>query len=227
MLPVPVADSISDPRSLFGLSPSSEALKGYLEQLTTLTTSKHVPTPEIKSYPDALYMNYYPLGLSLLFVARDGSKSITRDDALGEKLVLDSIDIYNVEPVQPNAETPRSPAESSSVSAANAYSSHPVASLTLCLLPSKEEGKSRSTEVHISPSTTGKEIVGVLEEPDRKGGGAGPASGSIGIWCEWSRDGIMVEFGGIDARGPQAWERGKDAKWRVLTLFRPNSKDQL
>jgi len=59
-----------------------------------------------------------------------------------------------------------------------------------------------------------------MGEPERKGGGAGPASGSIGIWCDWPKEGIMIEF---DASGPQAWEHGKDTKWRLLTLYRPAS----
>jgi len=33
----------------------------------------------------------------------------------------------------------------------------------------------------------------------------------------------MVEFGGDEARGPQAWERGKDAIWKVITLFSQTS----
>ena len=36
-------------------------------------------------------------------------------------------------------------------------------------------------------------------------------SGSIGIWCEWSKIGLIVELGGDDVRRPQTWEKGKDA----------------
>ncbi|KAF8140388.1 hypothetical protein EV363DRAFT_1393296 [Boletus edulis] len=78
----------------------------------------------------------------------------------------------------------------------------------------------RATPV-IEKDTTGKEFVAWLGEPSRKGGGTGPSSGSIHIWCEWSQQGIMVEFGGNDARGPQAWERGGNAVWRVVTVFAP------
>ncbi|XP_006454648.1 hypothetical protein AGABI2DRAFT_189890 [Agaricus bisporus var. bisporus H97] len=73
------------------------------------------------------------------------------------------------------------------------------------------------------PETTGKEFVQALGEPDRKGGGTGPSSGSIDIWCEWTKDGIMVEFGGSQAKGPNVWETGKDAVWKVVTLFRPGA----
>jgi len=81
------------------------------------------------------------------------------------------------------------------------------------------DSSTRPPNVEIKQQSTGKDFVRCLGEPDRKGGGAGPLSGSIGIWCEWSRDGVMVEFGGDEARGPQAWERGKDAVWKVITLF--------
>ncbi|KAH8120210.1 hypothetical protein DFH11DRAFT_41699 [Phellopilus nigrolimitatus] len=211
-----MAVSLSDPRPLLGLSSTSSILQDYLKQLATLTTSKQVPSAEIKSYPDVLYMNYYPLGLSLLFITKDGSKSITQADVHSDKLVLDSIDIYNVGPVRETAK-----GKAKAPSTAQVYRPHPVSSLVLPILAATDASNPRPAEITISVASTGKDIVGVLGEPDRKGGGAGPSSGSIGIWCEWSRDGFMVEFGGIEASGPQAWERGKDAKWKVLTLFRP------
>ena len=79
----------------------------------------------------------------------------------------------------------------------------------------------RPSELSVLADTSGKDFVQALGEPDRKGGGAGPSSGSIGIWCEWSKDGVMVEFGGDEAKGPQAWERGKDAAWKIITIFSP------
>lgn len=208
--------SVSDPRLLLGLSPTAEPLLDYLKQLADLTSNPgQTVSPEIKSYSDALYMNYYPLGLSLMFIAKESS-SIKNIDPQSENLVLDSIDIYNVEPAEAEAK-----AKPKGASTTQTYTSHPVPSLKISLLPSAEEGKERPTEIILTASSAGKEIVGVMGEPDRKGGGSGPSSGSIGIWCEWARDGIMIEFGGSDARGPQAWERGKDAKWKILTLFRP------
>jgi len=76
-----------------------------------------------------------------------------------------------------------------------------------------------SRTMSITPETIGKAFVEALGEPARKGGGSGPSSGSIGIWCEWPKAGLMVEFGGNEARGPQAWERGKDAHWSVISIF--------
>ena len=207
--------AINDPRVILGVSPSSRELSDYLSALASLSSSvDNVPEPEVKCYSDALYMNYYALGLSLLFVARDGSRAINKDDLLqGDTLKLDSIDIYNAQDAQ-------------ATSASNndrLYAVYPVKKLLLPLVPSVNADKpdgSRAAPLELTELSTGKDIVAAAGEPERKGGGAGPSSGSIGIWCEWSRDGIMIEFGGEDARGPQAWERGKNAKWKVLTLFR-------
>lgn len=202
---------IKDPRNLLGASPNSEDLSGYLNELALLSANES-PLPEIKSYSDALYMNYYNLGLSLMFVSRDGKKSITKEDVKGDKLVLDSIDIYNSLPYKSK------PGSSSSTTT---YEKFPVSELTLSLAP-LQDGKERAKEVKITPSSSGKDLVAVLGEPVRKGGGGGPSQGSVDIWCEWSGDGIMIEFGGEEAKGPKAWETGKDAKWKVLTLFRPS-----
>ena len=92
-----------------------------------------------------------------------------------------------------------------------------------CCFTSVNALSASSSKIY-SHAATGKDFVKVLGEPDRKGGGAGPSSGSIGIWCEWSKDGLMVEFGGDEARGPQAWERGKDEVWKVITLFPPTTE---
>jgi hypothetical protein len=72
--------------------------------------------------------------------------------------------------------------------------------------------------VSVSAETIGKDFVAELGEPDRKGGGAGPYS--INIWCEWTKEGVMVEFGD-HARGPQAWDKGKDANWKVISFYPP------
>ena len=206
--------STSDPRHLLGLSPTALPLLDYLSQVARLSGSDHVPDAEIKSYPDSLYKNYYSLGLSLMFVAKDGSKFIRDIDPESDNLVLDSIDIYNAEP-----EKEKSNSKDGSSPKHN-YTSYPALPLVLSLLPTTDASKPRSNELIITASSAGKEIVGALGEPDRKGGGTGPSSGSINIWCEWVKDGIMVEFGGPNANGPHAWERGKDAKWRIITLFR-------
>ena len=207
-----------DLKSLLGLSPSSTTLAAYISSLAQAVSQPNASSPEVKSYSDAVYFNYYALGLSLLFKPVGGykPKSGLKLQELQEKsLVLDGIDIYHVPPPKAGANASRA-----TKSAYTTYPAFPIV-LSLIPLPSSEDGKSRPESVSITAETTGKDFVLCMGEPDRKGGGAGPSSGSIGIWCEWSKDGVMVEFGGEESRGPQAWERGKDAIWKVISVFSP------
>lgn len=202
-----------DPRTLLGSPPSSSSLREYLQDVSNLAKSTDSINPEVKTYKDAIYMNYYALGLSMMFVGKAGAGPLSPTDITSDNLELDSIDIYNCPPQSGD------PQKAAIKSLAKVYTSHPASSITLPLLPvENNDSSSRATEMTITPTSTGKDIVSVLGEPTRKGGGAGPASGSIGIWCDWTKDGIMIEF---DAGGPQAWEHGKDTKWKVLTLYRP------
>lgn len=208
---------------LFGSHPSSSALADYISSLFTLTNQHPIP-PEIKSYPDAVYFNYFAVGLSLLFSPINGYKPATElglKDLHDKSLVLESIDLYNVP--KRNSSNDQSKAASSR-SAELAFSTFPVVPFTLSLVTKADD--KRPLTLDVLPETTGKEFVVTLGEPDRKGGGAGPSSGSIGIWCEWSKDGIMVEFGGDEAKGPQAWERGKDAVWKIITVFRADNVER-
>jgi hypothetical protein len=205
----------SDIHKLFGHSPGSPDLTAYLS-----TLSSAAAIPEVKAYPDAVYFNYYPLGLSLLFVPIKGYRpqsGISLQDLQQAYLVLDGIDIYNdAFVVKPDGgkTSSRSPA----------YSPYPVTPIALTVTPETKEGTPRPSALSVTRNMTGKEFVTALGEPDRKGGGSGPSSGNIGIWVEWTGDGLMVEFGGDDSRGPQAWERGKDAPWRVISIFSPKTK---
>ncbi len=201
-------------QSLLGLRLSSSILSDYIASL--VPTSDAI-TPNVKAFSDAVYLNYFSLGLSLLFTPQSGYKPKPNSDISKldqDNLVLESIDIYNVPPASRRAEL-----------AFSTFASLPL-SLSLVAETKDKDGNVviRPTMFIVKPELTGKDFVGTLHEPDRKGGGAGPSSGSIGIWCEWSNDGIMVEFGGEGARGPQAWERGKDATWKVLTLFTPGRR---
>lgn len=207
------------PRELLGLHPSSPELAQYISLLSTPT-----PTPQIKSYPDAVYFNYFDLGLSLQFLPEKGYKptaGLQLHELDNHKLVLDSIYIYNFPPK--NSSCPQS--GTSSHAAEKAYSIYPNLPLALALIGDTRQKDGipipRPPKLDILSDTSGKDFVQALGEPNRKGGGAGPSSGSIGIWCEWSRHGIMVEFGGDEAKGPQAWERGKDAVWKIITIFSP------
>ncbi|RPD82056.1 hypothetical protein L226DRAFT_528261 [Lentinus tigrinus ALCF2SS1-7] len=206
----------SDLKCLLGLTPSSSELTAHISVLATAVSEPQAPTPEVKSYSDAVYFNYYPLGLSLLFKPVNGYKPKTglRLEELQENnLVLDGIDIYNVPKPKAGANASRA--------TKSPYTTYPISPIVLSLvpLPADKDEDRRPESISITPETTGKDFVLAMGEPDRKGGGAGPSSGSIGIWCEWSKDGVMVEFGGEESRGPQAWERGKDAVWKVISVF--------
>ncbi|KAI0778593.1 hypothetical protein BD413DRAFT_510331 [Trametes elegans] len=208
----------SNLQQLLGHKPSSTTLSEHISTLAAKTSKLDVATPEVKSYSDAVYFNYYPLGLSILFKPVNGYKPKTglkRSDLQDENLVVDGIDIYNVPAPKAGATASRA--------TKSPYTTYPISPIVLNLvpLPQDKEGKTRAETINITPETTGKEFVLSMGEPDRKGGGAGPSSGSIGIWCEWSKDGVMVEFGGEESRGPQAWERGKDAVWKVISIFPP------
>ncbi|KAJ3520862.1 hypothetical protein NM688_g9100 [Phlebia brevispora] len=207
------ADSSSDSfdvTHLLGIHPTSAQLISYLLKLSQKALGASTQ-PEVKSYPDAVYFNYYQFGLSLLFKPVNGYKPTTglnNAQLQHANLVLDGIDIYNVLPPKEGA---------TSRQTKPAYKSYPLKTLTLNL--ASIAGKERPGSVTVKPDTTGKDFVSCMGEPDRKGGGAGPSTGSIGIWCEWSKDGVMVEFGGEEARGPKAWETGKDAAWSVISIF--------
>lgn len=177
---------------LLGEHPNSPRLGSFLENVASAANITP-PEPELKAYPDAVYFNYYTLGISLVFIPSSGHQT---GAATYEDHALDAIDIYNS----------RDKGEKANY-------------VTFPLLPLEV----KSADGQLTAESTGQDIVRALGEPERKGGGGGPSSGSISIWCEWSRRGIMVEFGGEHVRGPQAWERGKDAVWQVFTLFPPKT----
>lgn len=209
-----------DIQTLLGANPSADSITVFLKDLVQYSTTS-LTAPEVKSYSDAVYFNYYPLGISFLFIPQKGYKptrGLKLEDLQVDSLVLDSINIYNA----PKPKTTPTKTTTSSRTAELAFATYSVSKWNLSLSP--EASASNESSIEISLTTNGKDFVSCLGEPDRKGGGSGPSSGSIGIWCEWSKHGIMVEFGGDEARGPQAWERGKDAMWRVITVFRPNQE---
>lgn len=212
-----------DVQNLFGSNPSSTKLTDYITFLTNTASLEQPVLPEVKSYHDTVYFNYYRLGLSLQFVPRDGYKpypGLKQSDMNDDKLVLDSFHLYNKDTSAPK--------EPSTCSVESTFSSYPIFPLFLKLNPNAKDKNgivlARPSTLEVYANTCGKAFVQTLLEPDKKGGGTGPSSGSIGIWCEWSKDGIMVEFGGDEAQGPQAWIRGKDAIWKVITIFAPSSQ---
>ncbi|WWC99014.1 hypothetical protein V866_005908 [Kwoniella sp. B9012] len=210
----------SDLASLFSQPSSSTTLTSYLQ---SLSSASPLPEPEIKSYPDAIYHNYYSLGLSLAFHPAKG---------------LDSIDIYNP---SPHPQPKRANQKTSPV-----YSSPPEIILHFptdsISLPPKKEGEKplsipRQTTFKLLPNSTGRDLVSHLGEPTRKGSG-----GWTGLWLEWSsvelkgkegevKIGIMVEL-----RDPGAnelltvegrkkgmggvWERASRWEWSNIKFFK-------
>jgi hypothetical protein len=212
-------------RDLIGLHPTSEGVSRYITTLTRSVSAPDAETPQVKAYANAVYLNYFSLGLSLLFTPLSGYKPVPGAklyELESNKLGLDSIDLYNV-PKHASSD-PKAKGTSKRM-AELAFSTYPLSPLVLTTVSEmkpEDDTLTRPSQLDVLPDTAGKDFVQCLGEPDRKGGGAGPSSGSIGIWCEWTKYGIMVEFGGDEAKGPQAWERGKDAIWKVITLFSPS-----
>jgi len=192
---------------LLGCSINSKALDSFIHDVHG--DSPQDPKADVKAYSDCAYVNYFDLGLSFVFVTGDGSRIAPQGAILdNELLVLDRIDFYNMGSSTTNLSSKEQP-----------YSTYPRLPITIPLKGRSIEETQQPSNLVLEELTTGKDILATLGEPDRKGGGAGPSHGSIGIWCEWSKGGIMIEFGGPDSRGPHAWEKGKDAVWKVLTLF--------
>jgi hypothetical protein len=173
---------------LIGLRMDSDVLRLHLQSFIQQEDSK----PEIKVYPDVVYHNYLQEGISLSFSPETGYRPST-SNLDPSRLSVQSIDLYN--------------AKGQSKSQFSRFQALP-------LFLTKEENR----KMEINGETDGKSFVEFLGEPTRKGGGSGPSSGSIDIWCEWPQYGLMVEFA---LKGPQAWERGKDAPWKVVTIFAP------
>ncbi|TFL06825.1 hypothetical protein BDV98DRAFT_560029 [Pterulicium gracile] len=205
-------------RILLGQPLSSKYITHYIESLTILLTRPTSPNgPHVATYRDSVYFNYRHLGLSLLFTPQKGYqliKGTPAEDLDQSRLFLDGIDFYNVT-LQSPPSSPPAPSKPpfSPTAADHGFRSYPVTPIKIHFSGEADDS------LQVQRSSTGKYFVEHLGEPDRKGGGAGPSNGSIGIWCEWTKKGIMVEFGGNEARGPDAWNTGKDAKWKVISMF--------
>ena len=177
-------------RALLGKLPSEAVLAEAI--IAGVVASPSPSPPEVKVYSDSVFFNFYALGISILAAPLAGYKPNPAKALDATRLRIQSIDIFNSDSKKNTKYAPFS-------SLSLVFPTHP--------------------ELLITASTNGKDFVQHLGEPERKGGGEGPSSG-MGIWCEWPKEGVMVEF---DAQGPQAWERGKDAKWICITIFEPSA----
>lgn len=208
----------TDIKSLFGLPPTSQKVDEYISSLSPVVNTGGSGKIQVKAYPDAVFVNYYDLGCSFEYCPTNGYKpppniqSIT--DLQTNNLALDKIDIYNSPHEDESASSSPVASRGTKSRATLTFAKHPGLPLAITF---SHELKSMTA----STDSVGKDFVAALGEPDRKGGGSGPSSGSINIWCEWTKEGVMVEFGGQDARGPQAWDKGKDAKWKVISFYPP------
>ncbi|WVF67054.1 hypothetical protein IAT40_001798 [Kwoniella sp. CBS 6097] len=163
---------------LFGLPPSSPEITAFLSTMISTSSSASsaapLPEPEIKTYPDAVYHNYYSLGLSLFF---DPSKNNG----------LDSVDIFNPSPY-PKPSMPGRKPEPTYAPPPQVSMDFPTDTLSLPPLKKGEESKSipRPTYFSLDAETTGRQFVSCLGEPSRKGSG-----GWTGVWLEWSAVGLV------------------------------------
>lgn len=203
-----------DVKTLFGQLPTSQNVEEYISSLYSLANASSDDKAQVKAYPDAVFVNYHTLGCSIEYRPTNGYKPSSNVQAITDlqtnNLALDKVDLYNSTYDDDESNT----AEKTKSKTAPAFARYPGLPLVITF---SHEAKS----ISVTTESTGKDFVAALGEPDRKGGGAGPSSGSINIWCEWTKEGVMVEFGGRDARGPQAWDKGKDAKWKVISVYPP------
>ncbi|BGO98157.1 hypothetical protein NBRC10513v2_001319 [Rhodotorula toruloides] len=191
---------------LFALSPASPDFTAFLG---TLSSSSRPPEPEVKAYPDIVYLNYYSLGLSISLEPREGFKpgrDLQWEQVYGEagkgRLEVTCVDVYNHTAVE-KSDKPARPSKT-----APTYSPFPSFPL-LIPHPSKSD-----SPFSLTPATTGSELVSAFGEPTRKGGGA--SGTSLGVWTEWEGK-VMLEWA---SSGLGAWEKGGESRWRSANSLR-------
>lgn len=210
--------AVADLQPLLGLKPDEETLK---LALSALFPGRSLGA-DTKSYPDAVYQNYYSLGISLCFEP-DASKVMR----------CVTVDMFN------------SPTPGSSTSAGGRPPKGPTydeTSLPLVfefaekeiVLPPRQEGEKemrlpREPRVEVRKNTTGREIVRSLGEPSRKGSGSW-----VGVWLEWNSVGLLragerVDVGvmlelndpkGADQMSQEQMKQGMGGLWDMAAGWR-------
>ncbi|GAA5934403.1 hypothetical protein JCM3775_000349 [Rhodotorula graminis] len=234
----------TDLHALLGLSPSSPRLAAFLSRVEPDDNS--CPPPEVKAYADIVYLNYRHIGLSLSFEPLPPlrpSSSSTLDDLRREgdngRLKCTGLDLYNhddaarARPPDDKKKAPRQrpddrwepfPAYPVLLPASSSPSSSAAPPSTASSPPSTDDTASPAATAPTShlpfplqPSTTGAALLTHFGEPTRKGGGSSSTPG-VGIWTEWTPEGVMVEWA---SSGLGAWDKGGESTWRCLSVFEP------
>lgn len=152
-------------------------------------------------------------------------------------LLADRFDLafLTVEVVTPGKDASKASADELNLVAIDVYSGHDdnrwtcFTNLPLQVQATQSDGSSLTAT--ITRDSTGKDLVSILGEPQRKGGGAGGRSGPA-AWMEWSFQIAMpsssqgrnvklqIELAGASARGVDRWnpERAGACKWEVITI---------
>ncbi|GAA5911183.1 hypothetical protein JCM8208_005751 [Rhodotorula glutinis] len=235
----------TDLHALLGLSPSSPQLAAFLSHLEA-RSSGPPPPPEVKAYSDIVYLNYRHIGLSLSFEPlppfRPSSSStldhLRRQGDQG-RLTCSGVDLYNhddtarARPPDDKKKAPRQrpedrwepfpaypvllPSSSSSSTSATPSSTTSEPPTANADAPPATVAPTAPLPFPLEPSTTGAALLAHLGEPTRKGGGSSSTPG-VGIWTEWTPQGLMVEWA---SSGLGAWEKGGESTWRCVSVFEP------
>ncbi|WVQ77444.1 hypothetical protein IAR50_007130 [Cryptococcus sp. DSM 104548] len=211
--------------SLFSLPPDALQFTTFISSLSAaagISPSK----PDIKTYSDAIYHNYYPLGVSFCFLPLQG---------------LDSVDVYNRDPHQSASSRLKGPVYGTAPEVVFRF---PSTTLTLPPRDTKSEEPPQTIERPIQMTlvagTTGRDLVSCLGEPSKKGSG-----GWTGVWLEWTRAelsegedgeggkgniGITVELRDPGAREMDeammkkgmgsVWDRASKWEWKTVKLYK-------
>lgn len=206
---------LDDLHILLGLNPSTPPLNKFLADLSGTPT---VPQPDAKAYPDVLYHNYYDLGVSFCYTPASGSNIPARPKP--EDLVLDSIDIYH------RSEEEAVPSRPGRLPKPifNTFKGVPI---DFPLVETKEESTAATTPLTsftLDEETIGKDLVGKLGEPTKKGGGTRGQD----VYLEWAKLGIQIDLKdqGKEVTEEQkkrglggVWDKAAEWSWSCLKVF--------
>lgn len=206
---------LDDLHSLLGSNPSSPRLNNFLANLSDTPTG---PQPDVKAYPDVLYHNYYDLGVSFCYTPAAGSSISAR--ANPEDLVLDSIDIYHrseeeVVPPRPG----RLPKPTF-----DTFKGVPTEFPLVATTKDESSATTPLTSFILDAETIGKDLVGKLGEPTKKGGGTRGQD----VYLEWAKLGIQIDLKdqGKEVTEEQkkrglggVWDKAAEWSWSCLKVF--------